>query len=54
VHSDGELTIDELAALAAAAGLDFLAITDHNTVSHHPYLPAAGRRAGWCCCPGRR
>jgi len=53
VHSDGELTIDELAALAAAAGLDFLAITDHNTVSHHPYLPAAGRRAGVVLLPGQ-
>jgi hypothetical protein len=23
-------------------GLDFLAVTDHNTVSHHPFLPALG------------
>jgi len=35
VHSDGTLTVPELAALAADEGLDFLAVTDHNTVSHH-------------------
>ncbi|WP_431900259.1 CehA/McbA family metallohydrolase [Nonomuraea sp. bgisy101] len=38
VHSDGSLTIAELAALATGRGLDFLAVTDHNTVSHHPHL----------------
>jgi hypothetical protein len=40
VHSDGTLTVPELARLAAGKGLDFLAVTDHNTVSHHPSLPA--------------
>ena len=35
VHSDGGLTVPELVALAAERGLDFLAVTDHNTVSHH-------------------
>ncbi|MGW4383948.1 CehA/McbA family metallohydrolase [Kitasatospora sp. NPDC004531] len=30
VHSDGELTPAELAARARAAGLDFLAVTEHN------------------------
>ncbi len=53
VHSDGSLTIDELAALAAGQGLDFLAVTDHNTVSHHPYLAAAGARAGLTLIPGQ-
>jgi hypothetical protein len=38
VHSDGTLTVSELARLAVASGLDFLAVTDHNTVSHHPLL----------------
>jgi hypothetical protein len=42
VHSDGTLTVAELAALAADAGLDFLAVTDHNTVSHHAELTATG------------
>ena len=53
VHSDGALTVDELACLAAASGLDFLAVTDHNTVSHHPALAAAGRRAGVLLLPGQ-
>ena len=34
VHSDGHNTIDEYAVEASRVGLDFLAITDHNTVSH--------------------
>jgi hypothetical protein len=37
-HSDGTLSVGELAR--AAEGLDFLAVTDHNTVSHFPYLSA--------------
>ncbi len=53
VHSDGELTVDELAALAVAQGLDFLAVTDHNTVSHHAHLAAAGARAGVLLLPGQ-
>lgn len=53
LHSDGSLTIDELARLAAAEGLDYLAITDHNTVSHHPHLPAAGARQGITLLPGQ-
>jgi len=40
VHSDGAHTVADVAALAADAGLDFLAVTDHNTVSHHPELAA--------------
>lgn len=52
-HSDGALSIDELAALAAGAGLDFLAVTDHNTVSHHPHLAAAGERHGITLLPGQ-
>lgn len=53
VHSDGKLTIDELAATAVSTGLDFLAVTDHNTVSHHPHLGAAGRRYGITLVPGQ-
>ncbi|MDQ3576984.1 MAG: CehA/McbA family metallohydrolase [Actinomycetota bacterium] len=53
VHSDGSLTVDELACLAAESGLDFLAVTDHNTVSHHPELAAAGSRAGVILLPGQ-
>ncbi|MGW2339209.1 CehA/McbA family metallohydrolase [Streptomyces sp. NPDC001661] len=53
LHSDGGLTIDELARSAAGEGLDFLAVTDHNTVSHHPHLAAAGARQGITLLPGQ-
>ena len=50
IHSDGLNTIPELAAYARERGLDFLAITDHNTCSHHAEIdlfndagPLAGR-----------
>lgn len=35
VHSDGSRTPAEIAALARAAGLDFLTTTEHNTTSSH-------------------
>ncbi len=41
VHSDGVLTVPELACFAVGRGLDFIAVTDHNTVSHHAELPGA-------------
>ena len=53
LHSDGALTIDEVAALAAGTGLDFLAVTDHNTTSHHGALAAAGARYGVVLVPGQ-
>src|ERR1035441_2794223 len=53
VHSDGALTVSELAVLAVERGLDFLAVTDHNTVSHHAELPAAARRYGITLIPGQ-
>jgi hypothetical protein len=52
-HSDGAHTLDNLAVLAAGRGLDFVAVTDHNTVSHHPHLAAAGARAGILLLPGQ-
>lgn len=46
-YSDGDSWPAELLAAAAAAGLDFLAITDHNSVGAHQApdtpAPAAGR-----------
>ena len=40
-HSDGTLSVGELAAATVrAGGLDFLAVTDHNTVSHVAHLNA--------------
>ncbi|MER6942426.1 CehA/McbA family metallohydrolase [Nonomuraea sp. NPDC000554] len=51
LHSDGALTVPELAELAKAQGLDFLTVTDHNTVSHHPEL--ARTRRGIDLLPGQ-
>jgi len=53
VHSDGTLSVADLATLAASRGLDFLAVTDHNTVSHHTELPAAAARTGLVLLPGQ-
>jgi len=53
VHSDGVMTVSELAVLAVERGLDFIAITDHNTISHHSELPAAARRYGITLVPGQ-
>ncbi|MFC6074923.1 CehA/McbA family metallohydrolase [Microbispora bryophytorum] len=52
-HSDGTLSVYELAGVAAAAGLDYLAVTDHNTVSHHLELAAASVLAGLVLVPGQ-
>ena len=53
VHSDGDLAVGALAAFAASRGLDFLAVTDHNTTSHHAHLPAAARDHGIRLLPGQ-
>jgi PHP domain len=53
VHSDGVMTVPELARFAAGRGLDFLAVTDHNTVSHHRELPAASAAHGIALLPGQ-
>jgi hypothetical protein len=45
-HSDGRLSLDQLANLATSRGLEILAITDHNTISHHAHLPTVAKRAG--------
>jgi hypothetical protein len=39
VHSDGEDSLADLVAAARNRGLDFLGITEHNTVSHLASLP---------------
>ncbi|WP_309103656.1 CehA/McbA family metallohydrolase [Microbacterium sp.] len=53
LHSDGRESISGLAALAARAGLDFLAVTDHNTISHHPHLPVIGAQQDITLLPGQ-
>ena len=39
-HSDGASSLRELTDAAKERGLNFLAITDHNTISHHSHLGA--------------
>ncbi len=41
-HSDATGTLNDLVAAAKARGLDFLAVTEHNTISHHRYLAEVG------------
>jgi hypothetical protein len=53
VHSDGALTVPELAALAVGRGLDVVAVTDHNTISHHVELATASARYGVVLVPGQ-
>jgi hypothetical protein len=53
VHSDGAMTVPELAELAARRGLDFLAVTDHNTISHHSQLGGAARKYGIALVAGQ-
>lgn len=51
-HSEARGTLDELCAAARAQGLDFLAITEHNTTSHHALLPQF-RTADFIPIPGQ-
>lgn len=44
-HSDAKGSLDTLLVTARTRGLDFLAVTDHNTVSHiHEFPAQAGQR----------
>jgi hypothetical protein len=45
-HSDGTAPLTDLVAATQAQGLDFLAVTEHNTVSHLPALRALAAEAG--------
>lgn len=53
LHSDGALSLAELANEAVMSGLDFLCVTDHNTTSHHAQLAEIGRRHGITLLPGQ-
>ncbi|PHP52049.1 CehA/McbA family metallohydrolase [Actinomyces ruminis] len=53
LHSDGELSLWELANEAVRSGLDYLGCTEHNTVSHHEHLDAVGQRHGITLIPGQ-
>ncbi len=47
------MTVPELARFAAGQGLDFIAVTDHNTISHHAELPAVAAAHGIILLPGQ-
>jgi hypothetical protein len=53
LHSDGSTPVAAVAALGVAAGLDVMAITDHNTEAHHAELPELGQRLGIGLIPGQ-
>jgi len=53
VHSDGLLPLASLVDAALRAGLDAIAITDHNTTSHHRHLPALAAASGLVVIPGQ-
>lgn len=46
IHSDGELPASEVVALAAAAGVELLALSDHDTVDGVAEAIAAGQEQG--------
>jgi hypothetical protein len=52
-HSDGVMSVAELGAYAVERGLDFVAVTDHNTVSHHASLGPVSSRYGVTLLPGQ-
>ena len=47
------MTVPELAVHAVSRGLDFVAVTDHNTVSHHRELGSASAAYGVTLVPGQ-
>lgn len=53
LHSDGSAPVAAVAALGVAAGLDVMAITDHNTEAHHAELLPVGERFGIGLIPGQ-
>lgn len=53
LHSDGALSLWELANEGVRSGLDFLCVTDHNTTSHHAHLPRVGLRQGITLVPSQ-
>ena len=54
VHSDGALTVPELAALAAGRGLDFWPSPITTRSATTPNWPPRRGGTGSPCCPGRR
>jgi hypothetical protein len=52
LHSDGRVTVAELAQHARGLGLAAVALTDHNTISGHREIPEAERASGVTFVPG--
>ncbi len=52
IYSDGTCTPAELVGLARDAGLEAIALTDHNTVSGIPAFLEAGKNSGVITVPG--
>lgn len=46
LHSDGAESLWQVAEEGVRSGLDFLCVTDHNTTSHHAWLPKVGAAHG--------
>lgn len=53
LHSDGSRSLWQVAHEAVRSGLDFLCVTEHNTVSHHAWLPGVGAEHGITLVPGQ-
>lgn len=51
VHSDGALTVDELASLCVRQGLEGFALTDHDTISGWREIPVAEEAYGITILP---
>jgi hypothetical protein len=52
VHSDGRFTVCEVIDLARSKGLDFIALTDHNTVAQNIEFTKIGRSRDILVIPG--
>ena len=53
LHSDGDLSIDQIAEQAVRNGLDFMTLTEHNTVSHHKHLARSSAAYDLTILPGQ-
>lgn len=51
-HSDGQNTVEEIVAYTQRIGLDYFALTDHNTISHWDELARLNTRPAPLLIPG--
>ena len=45
--ADNDMTPSNIAGMATLAGIDIMALTDHNTVKNCPAFFKAAKRKGW-------